>query len=143
MTILVVGEALIDVVAATNGPQVTHVGGSPLNVAVGLVRLGVPTPFASQVGPDRYGREVVDHLSASGVAFSSLPPMPRRTSTPVATLSDDGSAAYEFDLSWSPALVPDLDGSTPCTWGPPRRCWGPAPTGSPSWPRPLTRAACP
>ena len=34
MPILVAGEALIDVVTATDGAPVAHVGGSPLNVAV-------------------------------------------------------------------------------------------------------------
>jgi fructokinase len=110
MSVLVVGEALVDVVTAPDAPPVAHVGGSPLNVAVGLGRLGVPTTFAAQVGRDRNGEAIVEQLRAAGVALSRLSPTPRRTSTAAARLSAAGGAAYAFDLSWDPAALPDLGG---------------------------------
>jgi len=42
--VLVVGEALMDVLDA-GGTQVRRPGGSPANVAVGLARLGISTPW--------------------------------------------------------------------------------------------------
>ena len=109
MSILVVGEALIDRVTVADGPEAAHVGGSPLNVAVGLARLGVPTTFASQVGRDAHGEQILQRLRASGATFSALPPTPRRTATAIATVSDDGSARYAFDLSWDPVILPEVD----------------------------------
>ena len=110
MTVLVVGEALIDVVARAGGERTERVGGSPLNVAVGLARLGVPTTFASQVGDDQRGRAVKEHVAAAGAAFVALDPSPRATSTAVATLSSTGNATYEFEVDWNPTALPDLRG---------------------------------
>jgi fructokinase len=109
MSTLVVGEALIDLVTVTDGPPAAHVGGSPLNVAVGLARLGVATTFASQVGRDPHGEQIVQRLRDSGAAFSALAPTPRRTATAIAALADDGSARYTFDLSWDPVILPEVD----------------------------------
>ncbi len=46
------------------------VGGSCLNVAVGLARLGVPTGFVGGISTDLFGRMIADHASASGVDLS-------------------------------------------------------------------------
>ena len=50
--------------------QVTgeHVGGSPLNVAVGLGRLGREVDFLTHIGTDDRGRRIVDHVEL-GVAL--------------------------------------------------------------------------
>lgn len=42
---LVIGEALIDIVERGGTVVGDHVGGSPLNVAVGLARLAWPVDF--------------------------------------------------------------------------------------------------
>jgi fructokinase len=109
MSMLVVGEALIDRVTVADGQEASYVGGSPLNVAVGLARLGVPTTFASQLGRDANGEQILRRLGASGVTFSALPPTPRRTATANATVSGDGSARYAFDLTWDPVILPEVD----------------------------------
>ncbi|MFK4641333.1 sugar/nucleoside kinase (ribokinase family) [Paenarthrobacter histidinolovorans] len=51
----VIGEALVDVVQRSSGIE-AHVGGSPLNVAVGLARLDHPVQFIGRYGKDAYGR---------------------------------------------------------------------------------------
>ncbi|HSN37606.1 MAG TPA: PfkB family carbohydrate kinase, partial [Arthrobacter sp.] len=51
LDVMVVGEALIDVVTTSNN-QVEHPGGSPANVAYGLGRLGVTTGLLTAIGPD-------------------------------------------------------------------------------------------
>ena len=52
LPVLVIGEALIDIVIPFSGDTVEHVGGSPANVAIGLARLGPPPELATHIGPD-------------------------------------------------------------------------------------------
>lgn len=110
---MVVGESLLDVVVDQHGESSSAVGGSPMNVAVGLARLGVPTLLITQVGDDDNGRRVVEHVRASGadITDSSIQPG-RRTSTAVARLGEGNAASYDFDLSWEPAHqdLPDAAG---------------------------------
>ncbi|MGY3617918.1 carbohydrate kinase family protein [Bradyrhizobium sp. USDA 10063] len=65
------GDALIDFVPVTaaDGREAVRpaVGGSCLNVAVGLARLGVPTGFVGGVSTDLFGRMIADHSASSGV----------------------------------------------------------------------------
>lgn len=107
MTVLVIGEALVDVVERDGLAPQPHAGGSPFNVAVGLARLDVPTRLAAQIGPDAYGDLLREHLHYADVQLDSLEPAPERTSTAQALLAADGSATYVFDLSWTPASLPD------------------------------------
>nr|MBW4094592.1 carbohydrate kinase [Acidobacteriota bacterium] len=51
----VIGEALIDEVSRSGSAAVPHVGGSPLNVAVGLARLDHPVQLLTRTGKDAYG----------------------------------------------------------------------------------------
>ena len=107
MTVLVIGEALVDVVQRPGSDPEPHAGGSPFNVAIGLSRLDVPTVLAAQVGGDRYGDGLRWELDDSDVTLAELAPAPEQTSTANATLADDGSASYEFDLTWNPSELPD------------------------------------
>lgn len=107
MTVLVVGEALVDVVQRPTGDPVPHAGGSPFNVAIGLARLDVPAQLAAQVGADAYGDLLLEHLYDDDVELLRLEPQPERTSSAVATLAGDGSATYDFDLTWDPSDLPD------------------------------------
>jgi len=107
MTALIVGEALVDVVQRPGAQPEPHAGGSPFNVAVGLSRLDVPTRLAAQLADDAYGDLLRDRLYESDVILDVLEPVPARTSSARATLADDGSASYEFDLTWDPAALPD------------------------------------
>ena len=69
--ILSCGDALIDFVpvAAADGGEAVRpmVGGSCLNVAVGLARLGVPTGFVGGISNDLFGRMIAEHALASNV----------------------------------------------------------------------------
>lgn len=108
---LVVGEALIDVTRRSDGTESAMVGGSPLNVAVGLARLDVQTTLAAQVGDDDdYGEMIRDHVDASDVDLRSLPPHRGDTATAVAVLDRTGAATYEFDLQWDPSELPSPEG---------------------------------
>ena len=65
------GDALIDLlpVTATDGRDalVPVVGGSCLNIAVGMARLGVSTGFVGGISTDLLGRMIADHALRSGV----------------------------------------------------------------------------
>jgi fructokinase len=103
----VIGEGLVDVVQRSSGIE-AHVGGSPLNVAVGLARLDHPVQFIGRYGRDAYGESVAAHLKASSVM---LPQAPDGLPTSVATalVDDDGAATYTFDLAWElPGLAERL-----------------------------------
>lgn len=107
---LVVGEALVDVVRAPDGTSTEHVGGSPLNVAVGLARLGHPVALATHIGRDREGAAIGAHLSDAGVTL--VPDSDRAEDTPVATATLDaqGRAEYTFDVTWQVPQLPDRTG---------------------------------
>lgn len=105
-TALVIGEALVDVVARPDGSVSEHAGGSPANVAVGLARLGRPTLLATEIGDDRSGELVTRQLAASGVRLSEHTIQPgRSTSSARAMLDEAGAATYTFDVRWQPDLT--------------------------------------
>ena len=104
--LLVVGEALVDIVVDGAGEPVEHVGGSPANVAVGLARLDHPVDFACWLGHDERGERIAAHLRRHGVTVLPESFGEDRTSTAVATLDATGAATYEFDLHWSLPSLP-------------------------------------
>jgi fructokinase len=108
--ILVVGEALVDVVERSDGSRTEHAGGSPMNVAVGLGRLGIDVTLATAIGGDTYGALIEAHLAAAAVTLGAGSRGYGLTSSAVAHLAADGSATYDFDLSWDPGLIPVPDG---------------------------------
>src|SRR5271170_2112492 len=101
---LVIGEALIDIVE--HHGAVEHVGGSPLNVAVGLARLGRDVDFLTHIGNDRRGQRISAYVEASGAHIVPGSASAGRTPTAVATVADDGSATYTFDLDWQLSGTP-------------------------------------
>ena len=102
----VIGEALVDVVSREGEEPRAHVGGSPMNVAVGLARLRHDVQFLGRYGRDEYGRQVADHLTGNGVRLpfdaDALP-----TSVAQATLDETGAASYDFQLDWSLDVSPE------------------------------------
>ncbi len=105
-TVLVVGEALVDVTRAPGRPDAEHPGGSPLNVAVGLGRLGISVTLATHLGADARGDRIRAHLDDSGVRLAPSTPA-AVTATATARLDGAGHATYEFDLHWDPTELPD------------------------------------
>lgn len=99
-SVLVIGEALVDVVHSSDGRVQEYPGGSPLNVAIGLSRLGRDTQLLTHLGDDERGEVVLSHLRASGVEVVEGSVTPGATSTAQATLAADGSASYVFDVTW-------------------------------------------
>lgn len=104
MTVVCLGELLIDFVAQETGKRVGDVngfqkaaGGAPANVAVAVRRLGYPSAFLGQVGDDPFGHYLADVLNADGVnvdglRFSSV----ARTALAFVSLADDGERSFVF-----------------------------------------------
>lgn len=107
MSIIVIGEALVDIVQRPTGFASTTPGGSPMNVAVGLGRLGHAVELYAGIADDENGSAILRHLAESGVGLCNDKPL-ARTSSAVATIQGDGSARYEFDITWDlpPVHVP-------------------------------------
>jgi fructokinase len=105
---LVIGEALIDIVERDGQIMGEHVGGSPLNVAVGLARLGRGVDFLTHIGADDRGRRIADYVKSSGAELVSGSITADHTPTAVATLDESGKAQYVFDIDWQLAGTPEV-----------------------------------
>lgn len=105
---LVIGEALIDVVESDREIRGEYVGGSPLNVAVGLGRLGRDVDFLTHIAKDAYGKRIVEYVESSGVQLVSGSTAAAKTPTAVATLDAAGSAHYTFDIDWQLTGTPEV-----------------------------------
>ena len=64
--VVVIGESLIDVINTAAGP-IEFAGGSGLNVAFGLGRLGANTGLLTILGRDQRGEAIRQHLTSAGV----------------------------------------------------------------------------
>lgn len=110
--VIVVGEALVDIVASAHGTA-EHPGGSPANVAYGLGRLGVDTALLTSIGVDRHATAIEEHLRSAGVRLLPGSRRPGTSATATAVLAADGSARYNFDIHWdlprtAPATLPKI-----------------------------------
>ena len=103
---LVIGESLIDIVEHDGHVSAEHVGGSPLNVAVGLARLGRDVDFLTRIGDDARGRRITQYINDAGVQLVSGSQAAARTATARLTVDQDGSASYVFDLDWQLSGIP-------------------------------------
>lgn len=105
--VLVIGEALIDIVEADGGER-ELVGGSPANVAVGLARQGHAVRLLTRLGRDDRGERIAAQITESGAVVDEASWTDAATSTARARLRPDGSAAYEFAIEWAvPAVTPE------------------------------------
>lgn len=96
--VLVVGEALVDIVHRADGSIDESPGGSPANVALALGRLGRRPRLLTSLGDDRRGQSVHRWLETSDVVLEGTPAA--RTSTAIAHLDALGAASYEFAIDW-------------------------------------------
>lgn len=97
--VLVIGEALVDIVHRSGGRVDEAPGGSPANVALALGRLGDSPRLLTQLGDDAHGRRIREWLDGSDVEIIAAPAP--RTATATAHLDENGSARYDFDITWT------------------------------------------
>lgn len=97
--VLVMGEALIDLVPSPDDPG-THraqPGGAPANVAAGLARLGTPSWFAGGLGGDGFARLIEERLLSAGARLDLCARSELPTALAVADAGPDGTG-YHFHL---------------------------------------------
>jgi len=101
------GDALVDLfsqpqsVSGRTGEVVLSVmvGGSPLNVAVGLARLGNKSAFLCKNSEDFIGQDIVKYLEANGVDTRFIVPTDLNSTLALIQTRSDGSARYAFYTS--------------------------------------------
>ena len=97
------GDALFDLFAGPGGDIATvrlegHVGGSPLNVAIGLARLGNRAGYFCKNSSDLFGARIRGYLDANGVALDWLVPTDRPSTLAIVQTDTSGSASYVFHI---------------------------------------------
>jgi fructokinase len=97
---VVCGEALMDVFGVRDTPggmdMDARVGGSPLNVALGLTRLGQRAAFVCTLSRDFLGERIVRFLQNEGVDLSLLQRSASRTTLSLVGVDSRGVPAYSF-----------------------------------------------
>ena len=91
----VTGEVLIDLIP-DGSDRTPIVGGGPANTAKALSKLGIDTQFIDGISTDDYGQMAKDELVASGVKIDYVKYSDKPTCLAIVSLSDSGSASYEF-----------------------------------------------
>jgi len=105
----VIGEALVDLVDDGGGATFTaHLSGSPLNVALGLARLGRPTQFMARFGDDMFGLRLRAFAERNGIGLEAAVAAPQPSTLAVVMLDEHRKAVYDFyaqgsaDWQWTP-----------------------------------------
>ena len=91
----VTGEVLIDLIP-DGLERKPIVGGGPANTATALSKIGIDTQFIDGISTDDYGQMVKGVLVASGVKLDYVKYSDKPTCLAIVSLSDSGSASYEF-----------------------------------------------
>jgi len=97
-SVLVIGEALIDVVHGINGEIRNIPGGSPANTAVALARLGTKTYMKARTSHDQFGTEIRSYLTNQDVNLDYSLVVDSPSSVINAVIQKDGTAKYEANL---------------------------------------------
>ena len=98
---LAAGDALFDVFPSSQSSAGQRsldavVGGSPLNVALGLARLGRPAGLLSAVSTDPLGQQIADFLNTNGVSTDYLVRTDRHTTLAMIATDASGQPNYRF-----------------------------------------------
>jgi fructokinase len=113
--ILVIGEALIDLIGRGDQSYEAVVGGANANVALALAVRGERQAFLGRISDDGFGRLIRDHLASHGVNLDLAISASEQTSLAVATINEDGVATYSFylngtaDWGWTPQELPSIE----------------------------------
>jgi fructokinase len=103
--IVVVGEALVDLVVAPDGSVEAALGGGPYNTARAAARLGAEVEFVGALSSDRFGQLLTERLVADGVGTHDAPTTDAPTTLAAAEIGEDGSATYRFYFDGTSAPI--------------------------------------
>src|SRR4051812_11153186 len=109
MTVVVGGEALVDLVPHQAGELRAHAGGGPYNTARTLGRLEQDVHYLGCLSDDGFGARLRAQLVEDGVRLDTAVATRLPTTLALADLDEDGAASYRFytDGTSAPALTPE------------------------------------
>lgn len=113
--IVVIGEALIDLISEESGKYQAVVGGANANVAQALAVRGEKQVFLGRISSDGFGQQIRNHLSSNGVNLEYSIDAKEQTTLAVATIDPAGVASYSFyinqtaDWGWTNEELPSLE----------------------------------
>lgn len=97
MKVWSLGDAVVDLLPQGNMQYQACVGGAPVNVAAGVVRLGQQAGFIGRVGDEPFGHFIQRTLSDIGVDTSTIEfDAQHKTSTVVVALHENGEREFSF-----------------------------------------------
>jgi fructokinase len=115
----VLGEALLDLVQTSQSSTYdARPGGGPLNIAVGLRRLGHPTSLMARLSTRPLGEVVRRHIYSNDLIGDSCVDTDQPATLAFASLDQAGRASYDFyvegtaDWGWTDAELATLPRST-------------------------------
>ncbi|MCF8303925.1 MAG: carbohydrate kinase [Bacteroidales bacterium] len=91
-----VGETVYDIIFKNGKPVAARPGGSMLNTAVSLGRLGIPVYMLTEYGNDPVGKQVDQFLNSNGVNTGFVTHYEGKTRISTAFLNENGDADYNF-----------------------------------------------
>lgn len=96
-TIYAIGETIYDIIFQDSVPVAAKAGGSMLNTAVSLGRLGMPIRFLSEYGNDHAGNVINEFLTSNGVDTTFNYRYDKgKTPIALAFLDSEHNASYSF-----------------------------------------------
>ena len=104
----VAGEVLIDLIP-DGSERKPIVGGGPANTAKALSKLGIDAQFIDGVSTDDYGQMSKVELIKAGVKLDYVKYSEKPTCLAIVSLSDSGSASYEFVIENTATFNFNLD----------------------------------
>ena len=109
MSIVVGGEALVDLVPHAAGELRAHAGGGPYNTARTLGRLEQDVHYLGCLSDDGFGARLRAQLVADDVKLDTAVETPLPTTLALAELDERGAATYRFytEGTSAPALEPE------------------------------------
>lgn len=98
---LACGDALFDMFAEAGGPPSAitlngRIGGSPLNVAMGLARLGQETGYFTKISTDLFGERMMAHLKSEGIDTGLCLRSAQNSTLAIVALNAAGVPNYAF-----------------------------------------------
>lgn len=106
---IVVGEALVDLVEEEDGRFDPRPGGSARNVAIAAARLGTPVQWTWGLGDDTFADRFRDEFAAEGVDVGLAVTTDVPTPLAVVAVDADGSPSYGFHLAGTAATAVDAE----------------------------------
>ena len=117
--IVVIGEALIDLIQQSDGRYEAKPGGAPANVSIALARLGTHVSYAGRMSTDKFGEKLYNWLFPEKIDMSLVERTSDPTTLAVASLDDQGKANYSFylkgtsDWGWTLDSFANLEADPP------------------------------